>query len=245
MSIQSGDISLLESADTGSSGGAATASTITGGVQNNVFPDISDADRVSGIEIDRKVFFKNDNATDAAAQPSMYLAALPTNATLSIGFGVDDAADNDADQGNMVAWSANAQVALVSDGADSRIATVYGMDNSGTPVPITENVALNGATEVLSVNTYSEVWATVMDSTDSVRTVTVAQGTGGPERGMIPPDVISCWLWVVGPTSAAAGIILPDLIAGGTYGMWLRLVVAAAAGAVRPSTPQVSFEETA
>lgn len=244
MSIQTGDIALLASADTDSSGGAASGSSITGGVQNNLFPDVSDADRIAGIETDRKVFWKNNNLTDAALAPSLYLSAVPTTSTLYVGFGVDSAHDADGDAGNLIAWTANAVVSVESDGADGRVCTVYGMDNSGTPVPVSEALILDGTTPVLSTTVFSKVWAVVADSTDAARVVTIRQGSVGPVRGSIEADTLLSFLWVAEPASASAGIVLPDLAAGETYGMWLRLSVPAGAGAERPATPVLAFEET-
>lgn len=81
---------------------------------------------------------------------------------------------------------ANAQIALVSDGADTRQVTLTGRNAAGAV--ITENVNLNGAVEVLSVNTYERLHAVDAASADGARTVTVKQGSGGSTLGTIPPN---------------------------------------------------------
>jgi hypothetical protein len=170
---------------------------------------------------------------------------LPSNCILSLGLGINDAADNDPLQGNMTAFSASAKLALISDGADTRVATIIGVNAAGTPVPVSETVTLNGAAEVLSVGSWSQVWAVFLATTDGARTVTFRQGSGGTIRGTIGIGKIACWLWVVSPGSKAAGITLPNLAAGQTYGMWRSLSWAAGVPATRPNSLSVRFEEGA
>lgn len=244
MSVTLSDITHLQSADTNSSGGAITSNVITSGVTNNVWPDISDASRTEGIVLYRKTFIKNNHATDSLLKPTVYIAAQPTNATLVIGLGVNSSDDSDSGQGNMSTWTDSEKVALVASiGGDTRTVTIYGLDNSGTPVPTTENVVLTGTSEVLSTTTYSKVWAVWASSTDAVSVVTVKQGSGGSTRGTIGAAKKSCWLWVEA-SSKGSGVYLPNLDAGQNYGIWRRLTVAAGAGAVRPNSLTISIEET-
>lgn len=243
MAVIASDLAHLESEDTDSTGGAITASGIASNVTNNVWPDITDSQRVSGITLYRKTFWKNNNASDAMLAPVMYAPTLPTNATFSIGMGVDDSADDDSGQGNMTAWTGNAVVSVISDAADTRFVNLYGLDNAGTPVPTYEQVQLNGTTEVLSSTTFSKVWAAWVVTTDGVNTVSVRQGSGGTTRGTIGPTKKGCWLWVTGASSKGAGIALPNLAALQSYGIWMRLVVGAGAGAVRPNSLTTRIEE--
>jgi hypothetical protein len=246
MSVSASDIVEYLSASAGSTGGAITGSSVTSGVANNVNPNVTDAARAAGGTDYRKTFWKNTHATDAMQLPIVYVEVLPTNNTLSIGIGVNDSNDADSGQGNMTAFGAAAKVALISDGTDTRVATIFGLDNSGTPVPIIENVTLTGASEVLSVATFSKVWAVFLASTSGSRTVTVKQGTGGTTRGTIGISKLGCWLWVSNPgTVKTAGIALPNLAAGQSYGVWRRRVWTAGAGTVRPDSQTMTLEENA
>jgi hypothetical protein len=245
MSIGTGDISFLASAVSGSAGGAITGSAIPSGVANNLFPDVTSTERTNGIELDRKIFVKNGNATDSAVAPGIWVPTLPTNCTLSIGLGIDSADDTDPDQGNLQGWTSAAVAALVSDGADARLATLFGLDNSGSPVPVKESITLNGLTEVLTTTVWSSLWGISLDGTDSARYVTIQQGSGGTVRGSIPPDEIVTWLWLVSPDDISSGLLMPDLAAGDAYGVWIKIVVSAGAGAVRPNQFTVSFQDTA
>jgi hypothetical protein len=245
MAISDGDVSLLQSAGASSSGGAITASGITSGVSNNLWPDVTSAERIAGGERFRKVFWKNSHATDAALKPVLYAPVLPTGATLSLGLGFNSADDDDPAQGSMTAFGAAAQVALISDGTDTRQVTVYGLNNAGSPVPTVETVTLTSAVEKLTTATFSKVYAVMAASEDASRTITVKQGSGGTTRGTIPVSRKCCWIWVAGPSSKAAGIALPDLAAGANYGLWLRLAWTAGASVVRPNTCTVTFEESA
>lgn len=81
--------------------------------------------------------------------------------------------------------TANSQIALVSSGADTRVATITGRLPNGNLV--TENVTLNGTTEVLSANTYERLLRLDLSATHASNTVTVRQGSGGPTIATIPP----------------------------------------------------------
>lgn len=243
MAVTVADILPYTSASAGSTGGAITASSITSGVAENVIPNITDAERIAG-DIDyRKIFWKNNNGTDSMVKPVLFNPDGPDNATMKLGLGINHTDDDDPAQGNMSAWSAAAKVALISDGADTRVATIWGLDNAGTPVPTREDVVLTGAAEVLSVATFSKVWRVDVASTSGSRTVTVKQGTGGTARGSIPPNAIGCWLWVTA-TSEGAGIKLPDLAPAQSYGVWQQLTVAAGATPTRPNSLTVRIKES-
>lgn len=243
MSISDSDITHLYSTSAGSTGGVITGSGPTSGVKNDVWPDISSVSRLAGGVLYRKTFFKNNHGTDAMALPVLYTPVLPTNMTLQIGLGVDASTDDDSAQGNMTAFGAAALVSLISDGADTRVCTIYGMNNAGTPVPTSEQVTLTGAVEVLSVNTYSKCWAVIPASTSGTRIVTVKQGAGGTVRGTIGINKRLCWLWVTAGTALANGIGLVNLAAGQNYGVWRKLSWTAAVGAVKPNTLDVAITE--
>lgn len=243
MPVANSDIVHYQSTAASSTGGAISGSTITSGVKNNVWPDITSVEALAGGTRYRKTFWKNTNGVDPMVKPVLYFPVAPVNATLVLGLGFDHSTDDDPAQGNMTAWAANAKVALISDGADTRTATIIGMDNAGTPVPISENVVLTGASEVLSVATFSKVWAVILSATDASRTVLVKQGTGGTTRGTIGLLKKLCFLFLSAGTVKANGITLPDLPAGQNYGVWRKLTWAAAAPTTRPDTLSVTLEE--
>ncbi len=243
MSIASTDFVEYPSTSAGSTGGVINTSTaITSGVANNVNPNNTDSQLAAGGVDYRKTYWKNVNGTDAGLVPVLYTPVIPTNNTLQLGLGLNSSADTDPAQGNMTAWSGSAVVALVSDGADTRIATIWGLD--GSSLPVTETVTLTGAVEVLSVNTYSKVYAVTLSATSGSRIVTVKQGSGGTARGTIGIGKQNCWLWVTA-ASKAAGIALPNLPAGANYPVWRKRSWLAGASAVRPDSQTVRIEENA
>jgi hypothetical protein len=229
------------SSGSGSAGGAISGSAVVSGVPNNVWPDVNEAQRVAGIITYRKTFWKNTDPTLDVAQPVMYVAVEPTNAGLVLGLGIDSVDDADPAQGNMLALTSAEMLYLEADGADTRVVTIYGMSNDGTPVPLVETVVLNGTTPVPTVNTYSKAWAAFAASTNS-NTVLIRQGSGGSLRGTIGAGKKGCWLWV-DASSKGAGIALPDLAPNQSYGMWRRLTVSPGADPVRPDTLTVRIEE--
>ena len=245
MAVSSTDLTLRASSVAGSAGGSMSATSITSGVDNNVFPDITSVERLAGGERFRKVFIRNGNGTDSMLKPVVYTPVVPTSAQIQIGVGIDSVDDSDGQQGNMTNFAANANVALISDGADVRTATIYGLDNSGTPVPTTENVVLTNAVEVLSTKIWTKVYAVHLSAINASRIVTVKQGSGGSTRGTIGLSKRGCWLWLTNPNLKTSGIALPDLVAGGAIGVWQRLSWIAGAAVVRPSGVTLSVEENA
>lgn len=245
MPIASSDIALLTSSVAGSAGGAVSATGVTSGVNNNIWPDITDAERLAGGERFRKVFWKNNSAVETALKPVLYVPVLPVGCTVGIGLGLNHAEDADAAQGNMSALGATTSLALVSNGADVRTATIYGLDNSGTPAPVTATIALAGASEVVTAGVWTSIYAVYLSASDAARSVVIKQGAGGATIGTIGPTKRISWRWITGPSSKAAGLRLPDLPATSLYGMWMRSAWSAGAPAVRPDTMTVMLEEDA
>lgn len=241
------DISHVQSTSAGSSGGAIAVGPIpiVSGVANNVWPNIDSVARLAGGTRPRKTFFLNNHATLSFPIPVMYTPVLPSNATLVVGVGINNAADDDYLQGNMTAFTAAAIPTFVSDGADTRVVTCLGLDNAGIPVPILATIALNGAVEVQVAATFSKVWAWWLASSSASRTVLCKQGAGGTTRGTIGLNKIVSWIWVTAGPTIGAGIALPDLAAGQSYGLWRRLTWIAGAAVTRPNTLTVKLEEAA
>src|SRR3972149_2744829 len=95
-----------------------------------------------------------------------------------------------------------AVAALVSDGADTRVVTIYGRLATGAIA--NEDVTLNGAVEVLSVNTYDRCLQVPIPSTSGTRTVTGKQGAGGTTRITFPPNTSKARCFFYNAISAAA-----------------------------------------
>lgn len=255
MAIISSDLKEYKSLNSNSDGGAIdTGREVTDNVDNNLFPDITGDEAATGGTKYRKVFRKNTHGSLTWQNVISWIVSQPTNAALSFAFGLDHADDADGAQGNMSAFGANAQVALVSDGADTRNATIIGEDASGNRQ--TETIALNGVTEVLSAGTYSKVYAVYLSALDASRTVTVKQGSGGTARGIIGTNKKICFLWFGKKysggvavnaeggdmASKATGMKNGDVASAGDLGLWYRLTFPAGAGAVTANSTQVKSE---
>src|SRR3990167_2649734 len=132
----------------------------------------------------------------------------------------------------MTAFGANAVVALISDGADTRTVTVYGLDAAGDAQ--SEAIVLTGAVEVLGLLTFSSVYAAKVSATGA-QVVTLKQGTGGTTRGTIGATYKVCWLWLAANTQGAA-ILTANLAAQTANCFWWRQVWAAGVAGQRPTT---------
>lgn len=218
MAVGRADIHFFRSTNGASAGGTMSATEIDDAVLHDLFAAISDAERIAGGSRRHKWFVNNQHGTDALNEPKFWVSAVPAGFTAPrLGLGFNDADDDTYLQGNMTAFGANAVVGLISSGADTRTAQIWGLNGSG--VPISESVVLTGAVEVLSVATFSKVWAVKLSAESGSLTVTVRQGAGGTTRGTIGVNVEMCFLWVTANSEANA-IQLPDLAAGGSYGFW-------------------------
>ncbi len=253
MPIVSNDLKEYKSSASQSSGGAISGTLVTDNVDNNLFTDITGDEAAAGGTEYRKIFRKNEHGSLTWQNVISWILSQPTNAALSFGFGIDHADDADGAQGNMTNFSAAAVVALVSDGADTRQATIVGEDSTGARQ--TENVTLNGTTEVLSSGTYAKVYAVYLASLDASRTVTVKQGSGGTTRGTIGTNKKICFLWLGKKASGsiidaeggnapdkASGMEHGNIAAAGNFGLWYRLGWLAGAGAVTANSTQVKSE---
>src|SRR3990167_1306583 len=120
MAIVSADLKEYESNSANSDGGEITAVEVVDNVDNNLFTDITGDEAAAGGTEYRKSFRKDTHGSLSWQNVVTWLQSQPTNAALSFGFGIDHADDVDGAQGNMSAFSANAVVAVVSDGADTR-----------------------------------------------------------------------------------------------------------------------------
>jgi len=225
------------------------------GKKNNLFPDVTASQASSGVTLYRKFFRKNTSSTDIWYNVVLFIQKQPTNSALSIGLGIDNSNDSDPTQGNMVAMSANAQISLVSSGADTRTVTLVGLDANGNP--ISETDTLNGTTAVLSTNTFSKLYLAYASATNASNTITIKQGSGGSTLGTIGPNEISSFLWfgkkvdntqtIVNAEggdvpSYSTGIKVGNVATGANIGIWCRLMVPAGASAVGNNTTFVQAQ---
>lgn len=240
MPIAATDIHFYKSIQTDSDGGAIDLSReITDGVDNNVWPDITGAEQISGGTRYRKIYVRNQHATLSWLDVRDWISAQPSNATLSVGVGVNHTDDNIGAQGNMTAFSASALAAVISDGADTRVVTVIGETAAG--VYQTENITLNGAVEVVGALTFGKVYAAYAASESATRTVTLRQGAGGTARGSIPPNEKITFLWRTGTDldSESDGFRHGTIAVSGNAVIWLRKVWPANAVAGMGFSPQI------
>lgn len=242
MAITAADIDFVKSSVGTSDGGSETATEITSGVANDLWPNLSDTLRASDGSRTKKFFIANNSGTETMLEPSVWITEAPAGMTVEIGHGSPSADDDDSAAGSMTAWTANAKVALVSSAADSRTATIYGLNTSGDAV--TEDVALTSTSEVLSTNTYSKVWSVALSALSGSATVTIKQGTGGTTRGTIVPSEVVSFLWVTAP-SKATGIKVPDVLPGDSIPIWCRQSWTGGIAAQRPTRQVVAIEENA
>lgn len=84
--------------------------------------------------------------------------------------------------------SANAVIAAVSDGADTRNLTIVARNAAGAIVQ--ETKAMNGSTEILfnTISTVERIESATLASGDASRTVTIKQGSGGATLATITPN---------------------------------------------------------
>src|SRR4051812_23034676 len=109
------------------------------------------------------------------------VASVPTDDVSTSGGAIDTTA-----RVALTQFSANAVLAVISDGADVRNVTIVGRLASG--VVDTETIALNGAVEVLSTKTWERIHSITLSATSGTRTVTAKQGSGGSTVATIVPN---------------------------------------------------------
>lgn len=242
MTVVQSDITFLQSSDTGSAGGAISGIEVVTGVLNSLWPDISPAEAGAGGSRVRKWFMRNDNVAENLANFGLWVATAPTGCTEELGVGFDTADDADALRGTLIALSANALIAVVSNGADTRTVTVVGVNAAGAPME--ETVTLNGLVEVLTVVTFSKVYAVRVSALGS-QIVTIKQGSGGSTLATIPAGAISTWLWVADAASLASAIKRMAIGPGAIVGFWDRLTWTAGAAEVDPNNSIIGVQRLA
>ncbi len=228
------------------------------GAKQNLFPNVTAVESDTGLTRYRKFFRKNNHGTLTWANPRNYIPNQVENAALSIGFGLDHADDGDGAQGNMSAFGANAVVAIVSDGADTRQVTVSGI-RASDGVFVSETLTLTGTTEVVGAVTFSKLLRAYVSALDAARIVTIRQGTGGTTRGTIGLNKKISFVWMGktisggsivnaeggdipggGTIDPSNSILFADVAAAGNIPIWARYVAAAGSAAAGNSTGSVA-----
>jgi hypothetical protein len=87
------------------------------------------------------------------------------------------------DRPDITQLTANSVLAVISDGADTRVVTVQGRNAAGAI--ISDPITLNGTTEVLGTLTFERILTVTLSATSATRTVLVRQGAGGATRAQI------------------------------------------------------------
>jgi hypothetical protein len=213
-------------------GGAIdTGREIVSGVLNNLFPDLSAAELAAGGTRYRKLFRRNEHATETWGAVRTYIAQQPGNAAIAMGVGINHADDNDGAQGLLQPFTAAARVALASDGADTRDVTVVG-EVAG--VLTSETVALNGASEVLTAATFDagRLYHVYVASLSGTRTVTIRQGSGGTVRGTIGTNKKIAFTFLAGSDidQLLEGFQHGNVAPSGVVAIWLRKTWLSGAG---------------
>lgn len=221
MPVEDSDLHWYLSSVGASEGGAKSATQITDNVDENLFADVSSTARIAGGEEIRKLFLANEDGVDSLPDHSIWFQATASPATGYLGLGVDSADDADPAAATLTDFSASAKVALSSDGADTRTVRLRGLNGSGDP--ITEDVVLTGASEVLSVATFSHLYHAAADAVSASRTITVKQGSGGTTRGQILIGRIVCFRWLAGATAKSTGMKLAALPTGSADPIWTKV----------------------
>jgi hypothetical protein len=188
MGVVAGDIKLYKSAtvtDTDANGGAISATEIVSDTANNMFPNVTDAERTAGGVRYRKGFVKNTNTTTAFNNVYRYISELSDAADY---FRIKEGTDTDtqADADDYTDWvgsgllnsgiSAGATTLIVDyDAADgvyngSVLAIVDGADTEYVTVTASPSWTGNQATLTVSAtakgHTSGVVIATMIDLGD-------------------------------------------------------------------------------
>jgi hypothetical protein len=126
-------------------------------------------------------------------------ASRPTDDVTTSG-GARDAANKP----EFTQLTANSVIAVVSDGADTRTATVTGRNAAGAIV--SEALVLNGTTEVVGATTFERIQRVVLSASDGTRAVTVRQGAGGATRATLGPNRTSVSMLFQNAASEAGAV---------------------------------------
>ena len=221
--------------------------------RNALLPDVTAQQANDGLTVFRKFFRSNTNPTTNWTEIRAWVPFQLTNSAISIGLGINHADDNNGNRGNMTALSANSVIAVVSDGADTRVVTLIGENAAG--VAQTQTLTLNGTTEVVGGLTFARLYSASVPSTDASRTITIRQGAGGATRGTIGINARNCFLWFGRRASggliidAEGGNIPTDLTAmrlgavapSGNIPIWVRVGVPTGASAISNNTAHIQM----
>ena len=225
MTVLTTDIVYYKSSDSGSVGGAISATTITSGVLNNLWDDVPASEALAGATEYRKIFVKNTNGSDSLLYAILWRNVDTLSSDDEIQIGIGTASDDDGSS-VLTALTEDSRITLVSDGSDVRVVTLIGEDADGDYQ--TENVTLTSTTPVDSVNTYSRLYLAYPASSSGSRIITITQKTTSVTLGTIGVSKLSAILYL-NPTSKAVGFQLGTLAAGASHGIWLKRVVTAGA----------------
>src|SRR5690242_7307412 len=133
----------------------------------------------------------------AASDLLLYsVASIPTDDASTTGGAIDATR-----RPTFTQMSGNAKLCAVSDGADTRNVTFIFRNAAGSIV--TETIALNGTTEILTTATAERIESIIIASSSGTRTVTIKQGSGGSTLGTIPVNEVGFHMMFQKAASAA------------------------------------------
>ncbi len=124
-------------------------------------------------------------------------ANMPANDTGTSGGAIDATRRPD-----LIAFTANAVGAVVSDGVDTRVVTISG--RLATGVRDTEALTLNGTTEVAGAKTWAWIEKVEAASSSATRIITFRQGAAGATRATIRLNEVAALSLHIDATSESA-----------------------------------------
>jgi hypothetical protein len=196
--------------DTTNNGGDRGTTVITSGVSQNVFSNITDAERVSGVTKYRKVFFRNENADNYDNIHGWITANTPaTNSDVSI----------------LAAGNKSLQ------GADSAALTGTFTFAASTTVLATSNISkeCRPGEKIFNSTDDTNTSAVAIDSISADGlTITLAGaygGTAGATKGAKLAPISGCTF--VQPITEGTGIVLANLASNTTIAIWIKDVISA------------------
>lgn len=221
MPVATTDFLVHKSDNNGEGGIRDFGAAITDNVLHNLFAEITEAEAAAGGSRTRKFFVTNDHATDTAVGPEATVALFPGAYTFEIGWGLDEADDDDAGVSGNLNPDVNPadELEILSDGADTRQVTLYGKDGSGNHLE--ETLTLNGTTPVAGSDLFRYVYAAVADATSGTRTVTIRKTTGPTTLGTIAINQRHGFAWL-DVSTAEAPMTVDDIPASFFRGFWIR-----------------------
>jgi len=220
----------VTNSDASANGGAVdTAAAITSGANENIFPNITNAERVSGVTKYRKIFLRNENASDYNNVKAWISANTPSGDTAVTISG----AGSFSQQGNTVAitgitFTFASSVTVVAS-ADCHLAIAEGerifnsTDDTSAAARVVSSISADGLTITLAT--------------------AYAGTTGAGKAGSIPAATGNTF---VAPTSSSHTDVLNlgNLTQNQSIGVWIKYVIDADSDGYTGDTFTIGFTDS-